>query len=418
MSLYGMMRTGVSGMQAQATRLSAVSDNIANSSTTGYKKSGVEFSTLVMPGNAGGFSSGGVNTDVRRHIEQQGVLNFSNSSTDLAVDGDGFFVVENSAGVPFLTRAGSFVPDGEGRLVNAAGYFLSGYDFSNGPPTVVANGFAGLTPITVTQAELTATASTAGRFLTNLPSDQAVTAAPLPSANLATSEYSHKSSVVTYDNVGGEQLIDIYYTKTAANTWEMTAYHQPDATAFTGFPYASGPLVSQTITFDPANGDLAGASPTTLAFTVPGGALTTLDLTGTKELAADFQVLGVDVNGKPPAEIEQVSFDADGTLYAQYNDGSFKALARIPLATVVSPNLLNALPGNVYSQSTDSGDLQLGFPNESAFGSVVAGALEGSNVDLAGELTEMIQAQRTYTANSKVFQTGSELMEVLVNLKR
>lgn len=418
MSLYGMMRTGVSGMAAQATRLSAVSDNIANSSTTGYKKSGVEFSTLVMPGNGGGFNSGGVNTDVRRHIEQQGVLNFSNSSTDLAIDGEGFFVVEDSSGTPYLTRAGSFVPDGEGRLVNAAGYFLSGYTYENGPPTVVANGFAGVEPITVTESELTATPSTSGTFVTNLPSDQAVSTAPLPSANLATSEYSHKSSVVTYDNVGGEQLIDIYYTKTGANTWEMSAFHQPDATAFTGFPYANPPLVTQTITFDPANGNLAGASPTSLAFTVPGGAAVTLDLTGTKELAADFQVLGVDVNGNAPAEIEKVSFDSDGTLYAQYNDGTFKPLARIPLATVVSPNLLNALPGNVYSQSTDSGDLQLGFPNESAFGSVVAGALEGSNVDLAGELTEMIQAQRSYTANSKVFQTGSELMEILVNLKR
>lgn len=418
MSLYGMMRTGVSGMQAQATRLSAVSDNIANSGTTGYKKSGVEFSTLIMPGSSGGFNSGGVNTDVRRHISQEGVLNFTNSSTDLAVNGEGFFVVEDAAGTPFLTRAGSFVPDGEGRLVNAAGYFLSGYDFANGPPTVVANGFAGLAPVMVTETELTATPSSSGTFQTNMPSDQAITAAPLPSANLATSEYSHKSSVVAFDNVGGEQLIDIYYTKTAANTWEMSAYHQPDATAFTGFPYASAALVTQTITFNPADGNLAGASPTALAFTVPNGAAVSLDLTGTKELAAEFQVLDVGINGNAPAAIDDVSFDSDGTLYAQYDNGTFRALYRIPLATVVSPDQLTALPGNVYSQSTDSGDLQLGFPDESSFGSVTSSALEGSNVDLAGELTEMIQAQRSYTANSKVFQTGSELMEVLVNLKR
>ena len=417
MSLYGMMRTGVSGMQAQATRLSAVSDNIANSATTGYKRSGVEFSTLVMPSSSGGYNSGGVNTAVRRHIDQQGVLTFSNSTSDLAINGDGFFVVHDAADVPYLTRAGSFVPDGEDRLVNSAGFYLSGYSFENGPPSVVANGFAGMEPVKITQDELSATPSTAGRFVTNMMPSETVFAGDLPSANLATSDYSYKSSLVAYDNVGGKQLIDVYFTKTAANSWEMTAFHQPDAGA-NGFPYASGPLVTQTITFDPATGDLAGASPTTLAFTVPNGAPIAIDLTGTKELAADYQVIGVDVDGHPPAAIEKVSFDSDGTLYAQYTNGSFKPIARVPLATVVSPNQLEPLPGNVFGQGTKSGELKLGFPTESGLGELVSGALESSNVDIAEELTEMISSQRNYTANSKVFQTGSELMEILVNLKR
>ncbi len=122
MSLYGMMRTGVSGMNAQANRLSTVADNIANSGTTGYKRSGTEFSSLIIPTTGGSYTSGGVTTTVRHAISQQGDLKYTTSGSDLAINGDGFFVVQNASGTPFLTRAGSFVPDGEGRLVNAAGF--------------------------------------------------------------------------------------------------------------------------------------------------------------------------------------------------------------------------------------------------------------------------------------------------------
>ena len=124
----------------------------------------------------------------------------------------------------------------------------------------------------------------------------------------------------------------------------------------------------------------------------------------------------VDVNA--PSRIESVSFDTDGTLYAQYDNGTLRALYRIPLATVVSPDQLISHTGNVYSESPESGNVLIGFADEGNRGRIVAGALESSNVDLAEELTTMIQSQRSYTANSKVFQTGSDLMDILVNLKR
>ena len=110
MSLYGMMRTGVSGMNAQANRLSTVSDNIANASTTGYKRSSTEFASLILPNVTGNYNSGGVTTSVRYANSQQGDLKYTTSGTDLAIKGDGFFVVTNGSGQPFLTRAGSFVP--------------------------------------------------------------------------------------------------------------------------------------------------------------------------------------------------------------------------------------------------------------------------------------------------------------------
>lgn len=422
MSLYGMMRTGVSGMAAQATRLSTVADNIANSGTTGYKRSRAEFSTLVIPSSGGSYASGGVTSAIQTAISAPGVLQYTTSTTDLAISGDGFFVVQDAAGIPFLTRAGAFVPDDSGNLVNAAGFKLMGYSYANGTPTVTANGFDGLEPVRITDNSLVATPSTAGVYAANLPL-AATTVAPgsLPSDNVAGTQYSAKTSVVAYDNTGGEKLLDIYFTKTGANTWEVSVFDRAEATPDTFFPYGtagSAPLATQTLTFDPANGQLDLSGATDIAIPVPGGQSLTLDLSGMTELSSGFTLFDAYVNGNPPSSIKQVEISQDGTVYAQYSDGSFRALYRVPLATVQSPDNLQNLPGNVFAESSSSGSVRIGFPNEGKFGKVVSGALENSNVDVATELTSMIEAQRSYTANSKVFQTGSDLMDILVNLKR
>ncbi len=417
MSLYGMMRTGVSGMNAQANRLSAVADNIANSGTTGYKRSSIEFSSLIIPNTTGSYTSGGVTTDIRYAVTQQGDLRYTTSGSDLAINGEGFFVVQDASGKPALTRAGSFVPDGEGRLVNAAGFSLMGYSFANGTPSAVTNGYGGLEEVLISQTALTATPSGIGVFKSNLPVDATtVIPANLPGANAATAQYSAKSSLVVYNNVGAEVTLDIYFTKTGANAWQVAVFDQSAATPTTAFPYTGGALVSGNMTFNPANGQLlAGGS---INVPVPGGATLALSLAGTTELAQGFTVLDAEVDGNAPSGIDQVEISADGTVYAQYEDGSFKALYRIPIASVQSPDQLTVLPGNVFAQSAESGDLQIGFANEGGMGSVVSGALENSNVDIAEELTSMIESQRSYTANSKVFQTGADLMDILVNLKR
>src|SRR5690606_32180405 len=125
---------------------------------------------------------------------------------------------------------GSFVPDGEGRLVNAAGFYLMGYSYANGIPSAVANGFGGLEPITISQVELTATPTTAGSMVANLPNDSTAPAgANLPSGNAATAEPGAKSSLVVYDNLGSEVVLDVYFTKTGANAWEVAVYNQADA---------------------------------------------------------------------------------------------------------------------------------------------------------------------------------------------
>ncbi|MDZ7602333.1 MAG: flagellar hook protein FlgE [Hoeflea sp.] len=420
MSLYGMMSTGASGMNAQANRLSTVADNIANANTTAYKKASVQFSSLVLPGSNSSYNSGAVKSDVRYAISEPGTLAFTTSATDLAIDGDGFFIVQDSNGIPFLTRAGSFVPDGDGNLVNAAGFMLLGYDYESGVPAPVVNGFDGLVPVNISSGALAANASTAGIFSANLDASEAIVpAGDLPSTNSGTAVYSHKSSLVAYNNLGGEVLLDFYYTKSGNDTWEVSVYDRSGATAGTSFPYASGPLATTTLTFDPLNkGLLAAASPTDIALTVPGGAALTIDLSKMTQLDYSFTVQKGDVNGNKPSAITDVVISADGTIYAKQENGELKPLYRIALARVSSPDKLQPLAGNVYQQGVDSGVITTGFAGSGGFGQIISNALESSNVDMAQELTDMIASQRSYTANSKVFQTGSDLMDVLVNLKR
>lgn len=417
MSLYGMMRTGVSGMNAQANRLSTVADNIANSSTTGYKRAYTEFSSLVLPSTPGAYNSGGVTTKVLNAIAKDGTLQYTTSGTDLAVQGNGFFVVQDASGSPYLTRAGSFVPDGQGRLINAAGYQLMGYSYANGVPAATANGFDGLVPVQISSSELTALPTKNATFTANLQSDAAVSAGPLPSTNAAGATYTSKSSMVMYDNLGAKKIVDIYYTKTGANTWDVAVYDQSKAAPGTSFPYAAGGLLTNsTMTFDGTTGKLTSAG--SLSFTVPNGAPVTLDISKMTQLASPYTVTKAVADGNGPSTIERVEIDTDGTMYAQYADGSMKPLFKIPLADVASPDRLNSLSGNVFRESADSGPVQIGFADSGGLGKMISGALENSNVDIAEELTAMIESQRNYTANSKVFQTGADLMDILVNLKR
>jgi flagellar hook protein FlgE len=419
MSLYGVLRTGVSGMTAQSNLLGTVADNIANAGTTGYKRAMTEFASLLLQNGHGNYGSGAVITDVRYAISEQGPLAYTTSATDLAIQGNGFFVVSDPNGMPYLTRAGSFVVDGAtGNLVNTGGFTLMGYDISGGDTGGVLNGFGGLTPINLSNMNLQAKPSTGGTFMVNLPSNSTVVAAgSLPSDNVAGSTYTEKSSIVAYDNLGNEVTLDVYMTRTSLDPaeWEYAVYNQADAAAGGGFPYSSAALTTQTVTFDNM-GNLT--STPSMSIAIPNGQTLDLDLTGTTQLATGYTPLTVTVDGNAPSTVAGVVIGKDGIVYATYENGARMPAFRIPLADVASPDKLSPLAGNVFQTTPESGDVQIGFPTEGNRGSVVSGALEQSNVDMASELTEMIVAQRDYTANSKVFQTGSELLEVLMNLKR
>ncbi|MCJ8506421.1 flagellar hook protein FlgE [Rhizobium lemnae] len=406
MSLYGTMRTGVSGMNAQANRLSTVGDNIANASTAGYKKSSTQFSSMILPSSEGSYNSGGVNTTVRYSINDQGAFSYTTSSTDLAIDGDGFFIVAGADGTDYLTRAGNFEVQENGTLQNSAGFTLMGYPYkANEDPTIVINGFEGLTEINVTSGGMTATPSTEGLVAGNLPAKEAI-------------GYKKSSSLVAYDSQGNGRLLNLTYEKTNDNEWELSV----DFTD-SGTPPVTTNLSTTTLTFD-AKGKLtaptAPITTTAIPSTSLGGAelgALDIDLSKLSQLGAAYSITG-NINGQGASAVDKVEISKDGVVSILYKNGQSVPTYRIAMANVQSPNNLRPLAGNVYSQSNDSGVVVMGYAGSVGYGNILSGALEDSNVDIAEELTTMIESQRSYTANSKVFQTGSELLDVLVNLKR
>lgn len=418
MSLYGVMRTSTSGMNAQSTRISAVAENVANANTNGYKALRAEFSSYFISGNVADYNSGYVDVNMHRMVSNQGTLAASNSFTDLAIQGEGFFIVRDSAGQNMFTRVGSHQKNANGELVNSAGFKLLGYPVNSSNTSVVVNGFAGLVPIAFDREALTARASTSGQLQVNLPSTAtAVAAANLPSANTAGTTYTSKTSMIAYGNLGEEKMLDIYMSKTASEQWEVSVFDRSQAGP-NGFPYAAGPLSTTTLSFDPANGQLSSGSADNIVVAVPGGQPVTLDLSKSSQLAAGFSVQDADINGNQASAADIVEIADDGTVYVAFEDGTRVAKYRIPLATVPSPDNLEAISGNAFGLTSRSGGFRIGFSGESGFGTIASGVLEQSTTDIASEFTDMIDAQRGYTANSKVFQTGAELMDVLVNLKR
>jgi flagellar hook protein FlgE len=476
MSLFSALTASVSGLQAQANALSAISDNIANADTTGYKEVDTQFQDMLSSVSPTNYNAGGVGTIVRYLISQQGSLASTTSDTDLAIQGNGFFVVQNASGAPLLTRAGSFTQNPAGTLVNASGFALLGEKVVPGSTSSVINGVDQLVPVTINPVSLVANPSTSGTFVANVDSNSpvvtptvavaatatapAVPGIDLPSANLPTSTFTNKTSVTTFDNLGNPVNLDIYFTNTGPNavgqdTWEVDVYNAADATKG-GFPYTTTtagvttpdtPLASESLSFSPVSGDLTGAAPVTtslnaippalpalpvqgstpiigaalqnfgnLAVQIPNGQTLNINIGNMSQLAIEFSISNSTINGNAPATFQKVSVSQDGTLSEVYSDGTTVPVYKIPLATVASVDSLTPLAGDAFQANEQSGSIVVGVANAGGFGSINADELESSTVDLATELTNMVVAQNSYTANSKVFQVGSDLLQELSNL--
>lgn len=409
MSLYGMMRTGGSGMNAQANRLGTVAENIANANTTGYKRASTEFSSLILPTSNGSYNSGGVETKVRYSISEQGPTSYTTSGTDMAINGGGFFIVSGANGSNMLTRAGAFTQNGDGDLVNSAGYTLMGYEYEEGvDPTVVVNGFDGLSKVNLSSDGLVAKGSTKGAMGANLNSGDAVGT-------------ESSTSLSVFDSQGNSRLLDFVYKKTGPNAWTVEVR---DRATYSAGPPVVGSLGTKTLAFNSA-GELTSTPTTITTAAMPGLpgtganlASLTIDLGKTTQLGYKFNPDGGSIDGNAPSKVAGYQIDKEGIVYVKYENGKLDPRYRVALANVQSPDNLIPQSGNVYSQGVDSGVIVTGFAGSGDFGNIQSGALEGSNVDIATELTAMIESQRSYTANSKVFQTGADLLDVLVNLKR
>jgi flagellar hook protein FlgE len=403
MSLYGVLRSGVSGMNAQSNKLGTVAENIQNSSTNGYKRASTEFSSLILPSSEGNYNSGSVTSRVRYTIADQGPIAYTTSASDLAISGNGFFVVSDPSGSSYLTRAGNFVKDGRtGNLVNASGFTLMGYKLGAGAVNPSLNSLDGVEPVNMSSFAMQASGSTEGVFKGNLPDGEPVVALPA---------VSKQSSLQVYDKVGNPIKIDIALSKISDTQWSVSV--SSAAGALTG----ATPMILEFNADGQLNVPSVTMPTSVMTFGIPGGETFSLDMAGMTQLAGEYNVTG-EANGNAPSAVKDVEFASDGTVYAVYEDGTRVGAYRIPLANVSSPDNLSPRAGNVYETTAASGGYQVGFPEMSGFGSIASGALEGSNVDIGTELTAMIEAQTSYTANSKVFQTGSELLDVLMNLKR
>jgi flagellar hook protein FlgE len=406
-----MMNTAVTGMLAQNNWLSTIAQNVANSSTTGYKDAETDFASLVdQAGSSSAYPGIGVSTSSLTLAAQQGAIAATATPTDLAVNGAGFFVVSNAAGDTFLTRNGSFVPDASGNLVNAAGYYLMGASAQNGATGLTS----ALQKVNIDGASPLDTPSTAATLSLNLPASASiVAAAATPAGGGATT--TDKTSLVAYDNGGNPLTLDVYATKLADNvsgqpTWEVDVYNAANASAGGGFPYSAPALASQTVSFDPTTGQATGAAALSLA--IPNGQTMSLDLGGSTQLASAFAISAATANGGQTT-FSGVSIGAYGGLSFLYANGTQTSGYVIPLANVASPDSLTAVDGTVFSTNAKSGQMLLGAPGSSGLGTLQSSSLEGSAVDTATELTSMIQAQSGYGFNSQVFQTSSDVIKDL-----
>jgi flagellar hook protein FlgE len=279
------------------------------------------------------------------------------------------------------------------------------------------SGVGSLVPIELPSGELKPNASQSGVYKANLPAGTSVRSPWTPPAGTLPAEgaYDLKTSLVTYDPLGTKVALDVYLAKTGDNEWQVAIYDGGS----TSRPVSL--LGTTTLTFDPMTGKGSGGP---VSFDIPhateAGATFpfTLDLTGMTQVSAPYTVYKAEADGNAASPLDGFEVSTDGILYEVYADGTRNPSYQIQLASFESPDRLSTEPGNVYRETQESGSVRYGAAESAGYGTVNSGTLEASNVDLGTELAEMIQSQSAYTANSKVFQTGSELLDVLINLKR
>ena len=433
MSLYSALNAGVSGLSAQSAAMAGVADNITNINTVGYKGVETQFRTLVTDGRTRStYSAGGVQAAPQPLISKQGLLQASSSSTDLGIEGAGFFVTRDGtgpeSGVAF-TRAGSFKPDDEGYLRNPGGLYLQGWKLdAQGKFTNTGNVNA-LEPVRLSELTGTAAPTTRIAMRANLQSVAPVNTGPYAAGDISrgTTAPQFKRSVDVYDAQGGAHRVTLGFVKRGANEWAGEIYAEPpgDVTA------PGGLLASGTIRFNPDGSlDRAGSSPAlfdTLSVGWTNGAgAEPIDLqlgedkglSGLTQFGGESALISSAVDGGMLGNISSIQISDTGEVRAIFEDGTARAVFQLPVATFPNADGLTRTSGNGYVMSDQSGNYAINRPGALGAGNVAAGTLEASNVDLAQEFTNMIRFQRAYSASSKIITTVDDMLQEVSNLKR
>ncbi len=400
MSIWGAFTNSVTAMNAQSTALSHISQNIANVNTTGYKRSESLFATVLSESTAG-TDVFGTKPNIRTLVDRQGQMRTSNYWSDLAVNGEGFFVVNtmpDGSGETFYTRQGSFStaidPAVAGRgqttyLVDGNGYYLQGWGAG-----ASGAGAAGLTGINFDRnAELPGTATTTATLNGNIDAGGGTQTSPIH----------------VYDTGFQSRRVDMTFTPTGnANEWTVTYAPENGASAS-----------SHTVTFG-GGGALVSPTSATLDVTWADGSTSAvaLDMSRLTSLSGATR-LAAEVDGSSSGSLIGLSFAGNGELVASYSNARSVALGQLALARFEVPNALGQQSGSLFYATEGAGLLELSRVgtdwNSTTF---VGGALEASNVDVADEFTRMIATQKAYSSASRVFQVADEMMTTAGGLKR
>jgi flagellar hook protein FlgE len=447
MSLFGALFSGVTGLSAQSQSMGMISDNISNVSTTAYKGAVADFSTLVTT-TAGvtTFAPGGVQSNTNYDISRQGLIEPSSSPTDVAIVGDGFFVVSDlndGTGDQLYTRAGSFKTDATGNMRNSAGFFLQGWELDNNDNIVDVNQ---ISTVNIRLVNGTATATTNIDIGANLDASQtphgvAYVAGEMAdyfnSAGASGVQPHFSRNIQVFDSLGRAHSLTIGFLKdTATSTWNVEVY--ADDSEIETATHPNGLLASGTVVFGgtgaPASISISPLIPTTTANAPVGidwldsdgssDSLIEIDFgtvgetNGLSQFAANFNVVFATQNGADVGQLNGVSITEEGFVTASFSNGEQKRLYKLPIATFANPLALNPRTGNVYNETVASGTFNLRESGLGGAGGISPSSLEAANVDIADEFTKMIVTQRAYSANARIITTTDEMLDELIRLNR
>ena len=415
-------RSALSGINTSGEELRVIGNNIANASTTGFKKSRAEFSDVYAATDGAASTSIGAGVRLAGVTQQfgQGNIGFTNSKLDLAINGRGFFVLDKN-GTREYTRAGNFQVDREGFITNQSGSKLvvNGAE-ENGTIT----GAVG--PLQLDRSNITPRSTSRVDVGLNLDSTEAIPPTAPFSPDIPSS-FNSSTSLTVYDSLGGSHLATMYYVKGAQpGTWDM--YTLVDGKDIKGA--AAPPFAADTIGFDGA-GQLATINGTP----IPPGMIEYPEFeTGTgseplklsmnllsnspiTQFGTRFNVNELSQNGFTSGRLSGIDIDDTGIVRARYTNGQTKTLGQVALADFSNPQGLRPLGDSAWAESFDSGVPLIGTPGSGSLGVLQAGALEGSNVDLTSELVNMITAQRNFQANAQVITTADTITQTIINIR-
>ncbi|MBP9837620.1 MAG: flagellar hook protein FlgE [Proteobacteria bacterium] len=418
-SIIDGLFAGRAGIQSQGSGISVLADNIANANTTGFKQSRADFSD-ILAGNIGG--SGNKNSGSGSQvigitpILTQGSLEFTGRGLDAAIDGNGYFVLQDSTGngQRYYSRAGDFQVDTDGFLLNQNGYRVMGF------PT---NGSGGLEELNINQQSQASINTSDVAIGGNLNAGELVEAYPGDTATFSqlSDASKHSTFLDVYDTLGGSHTATVYFFKTAANVWTVATF--VDGSEITSKTAGEAILIGkETFTFD-STGGLATTSPTTIPATADwangsaAGAIT-FDLSEISQFASSSAINSITQDGTGSGSVVSFSIESNGALLAQLDNGQTSTIGTVALANFASAESLRRVGGSVFVETQNSGQPVVGNPDTGSFGAIESGALELSNADIASDFIKLISLQRGFQGSSRIITSINDLLSEIINLAR